>query len=78
MRNFRGIDRFYLILAATLLVVGGVVVYSIREIFIVLNTANNINEEIVGAADPRLNVSKLNEAHDIIYGREAVPLDLKN
>ena len=54
------------------------VVYGVRGIFETLNTANRIDEEVIGDADPRLNVGKLNEAHDAVFKRQLVPLDLKN
>ncbi|OGM22813.1 hypothetical protein A2691_00745 [Candidatus Woesebacteria bacterium RIFCSPHIGHO2_01_FULL_39_23] len=78
MRNFREIDRFYIILAGTIIIIGAIVVYSIRTVFVVLNASNTIDEEIVGAADPRLNISRLDEAHKIIFERSSIPLDLKN
>ena len=78
MRSLREIDRFYIILAAAVVIVGGLVVYGVRGIFETLNTANRIDEEVIGDADPRLNVGKLNEAHDAVFKRQPVPLDLKN
>lgn len=70
------IDRFYLFLAATLLLLSVLLIFTLRGVFSAINIASKIDEEVIGP-EVRVNMTKLDEAYGLVKNKEIVSLDLE-
>ena len=68
------IDRFYLILTVVLIILSILIIYSFKEIFSLLNTANGIDESAVGVSI-KLDKASLDQAYTQLYEKKIIPLD---
>lgn len=73
-KNIAKIDRFYGFLILALLFLTILVIFSSKEIFYALITANEIDQKSIG---PPLQVNKenLNKAYELIFNQKIISLD---
>lgn len=68
------IDRFYLILAVVVLVLGGLIVITLSGVLSAISTTDEVDEGAV--VEYGIDQQKLDEAYDLILEKSIEPLDL--
>ncbi len=76
MNNLKKIDRFYIILAIVMLFMSFLVVITFRGIFSSLDTAREVDEELLDSLTPKLDKVSLDKAQELI-DRKGETLDLR-
>lgn len=74
MKILGKIDRFYLILAVIVLVLGGLIFITLRGILSAMNTTSEVDEDAV--VEYGIDQQKLDDAYDLILEKNIEPLDL--
>ena len=69
------VDRFYPILALTLIILIVLAVFTFKGVISALTTAAKIDEQIAGSA-VQLNLSKLDQAYEEAIQKRGISLDL--
>ena len=74
MKILGKIDRFYLILAVAVLVLGGLIFMTLKGVLSAIDTTNEVDEDAV--VEYGIDQQKLDEAYDLILEKNVEPLDL--
>ena len=68
------IDQFYWLMIGVLLILSLLVIFTAKEIFSALNTADQIDETLLGST-PRVDKTNLDKAQELFFNREIIHLD---
>ena len=74
MKILGKINRFYLILAVAVLVLGGLIFITFKGVLSAMNTTSEIDDDAV--IEYGIDQQKLDEAYDLILENNVEPLDL--
>jgi len=75
MKSLPAIDRFYLILASTLVLLLFLLAFTLKGVFSAVKTAAEIDKSLTG---PKIGVDldKLNQAYKAVFEKQNISLDL--
>ncbi len=77
MKKITLIDKFYLIIIATLIILAGIVIYTLDGVFKAFIVSREIDEKII-APQAELNTANIQKALKSVKQKEIPPLDLTN
>lgn len=76
--NWDKIDKYYIVLVLTLIIMALLVIYTFRGIFSSFLLAYELSPDVLSSNELKIDSAKLEEAHSFIYQKTPVPLNIKD
>lgn len=74
MNKFK-IKKFYIAMAAVMILLSALVIISLRAIFGAISTSGQISQELLSSSLPHVDVTKINKANEASEAKDFTPLD---